>query len=80
MPVVIELSKESVVKSAVKIVNKTGWESLNARGLAKSLGVSTKPLYRVYLGMDEIRTDVYKEIYQIEHFIMIVWFLLLVKW
>jgi AcrR family transcriptional regulator len=70
MPAVIELSKENIVKSAVKIVNQTGWTSLNARGLAHQLGVSTKPLYRVYKGMDEIKSDVYKEIYhQYDEFI-----------
>lgn len=64
MPAIIELSKENVVKSAVKLVNSSGWESLNARSLAKQLGVSTKPLYRIYNGMEEIKDDVYKEIYR----------------
>lgn len=64
MATLIELSKDNVVKGAVKIVNKTGWNSLNARGLAKELGISTKPLYRVYKSMDEIKEDVYKEIYR----------------
>src|SRR5574344_2334993 len=63
MPAIIDLSKENVVKCAVKIVNQSGWDSLNARDLAKKLGVSTKPLYRVYKSMDEIKQDAYKEIY-----------------
>ena len=64
MPVIIDMSKETVVKGAVKIINKTGWNSLNARGLAKELGISTKPLYRIYNSMEEIKEDVYKEIYR----------------
>ncbi len=64
MATIIDISKETIVKGAVKIVNDTGWNSLNARGLAKELKISTKPLYRVYKSMDEIKEDVYKEIYR----------------
>lgn len=64
MPAVIELKKEYVVKVAVKMVNKNGWDSVNARSLAKELGVSTKPLYRIYKSMDEIKKDIYDEIYR----------------
>ena len=62
MPATIELSKEHIVKVAVKMVNDDGWDSVNARSLAKRLGVSTKPLYRIYNNMDEIKEDIYKEI------------------
>ena len=62
MPATIELSKEHIVKVAVKMVNDDGWDSVNARSLAKKLGVSTKPLYRIYNNMDEIKSDIYKEI------------------
>lgn len=64
MPAVIELKKEYVVKVAVRMVNDNGWESVNARNLAKELGVSTKPLYRIYKSMDEIKQDIYDEIYR----------------
>ncbi len=62
MPAIKELSKEHIVKVAVKMVNDTGWDSINARSLAKKLNVSTKPLYRIYNNMDEIKEDIYKEI------------------
>ena len=62
MPAIIEISKERVVKTAVKMVNESGWNSINARSLAKELGVSTKPLYRIYNNMDEIKEDTYKEL------------------
>lgn len=64
MPAVIELKKEHVVKVAVRMVNENGWDSINARSLAKELKVSTKPLYRIYTNMDEIKTDIYNEIYR----------------
>lgn len=70
MPALIELDKKYVVKVAVKMVNDKGWDSLNARSLAKELGVSTKPLYRIYQSMDEIKADIYAEIYhQYDEFI-----------
>ena len=59
-----KLNTELVIEKAVEIVSEEGWDALNARGLAKKLGVSTKPLYRLYDGMDEIKRDVYKEIYR----------------
>lgn len=62
MPAIKELSKEHIVKVAVKMVNDIGWDSINARSLAKKLNVSTKPLYRIYKNMDEIKEDIYKEI------------------
>lgn len=58
------ISKENIVKGAVKLINKEGWNNLNARSLAKQLSISTKPLYRIYNNMDEIKTDVLAEIYR----------------
>lgn len=63
MPAIIEISKEEVAKEAVSIVNELGWSALNARLLAKRLNVSTKPLYRIFGGMEEIKVLVYKKIY-----------------
>lgn len=64
MPASCKLGKEDIIKKAIIMVNKNGWESLNARDLAKSLKISTKPLYRIYNNMDEIKEDLYKEIYK----------------
>lgn len=64
MPKALEISKENVVRAAVKLINKEGWANLNARSLAKQLGISTKPLYRLYENMDEIKDNVLQEIYR----------------
>ena len=70
MPAIKELSKDYIVKVAVKMVNDKGWDSVNARSLAKALNVSTKPLYRIYNSMEEIKSDIYKEIsHQYDEFI-----------
>ena len=63
-PASCKLEKETIIKKAVVMINKKGWESLNARDLAKELKISTKPLYRIYQNMDEIKEDIYKEIYK----------------
>ena len=60
----LALTKENIVRSAVKLINKEGWDALNARSLAKYIGISTKPLYRIYQNMDEIKNDVLQEIYR----------------
>ena len=60
----VSFTREEVIIKAKEIIAKTGWESLNARGLAKELGVSTKPLYRMFKGMDEIKDEVYDNIYK----------------
>lgn len=64
MPKALEITKENIVRGAVKLVNKEGWNELNARSLAKQLGISTKPLYRLYQNMDEIKENVLHEIYR----------------
>ncbi len=64
MPASCKLSKEAIINKAVVLINKKGWESLNARDLAKELKISTKPLYRIFTSMDEIKEDIYKEIYK----------------
>lgn len=64
MPSRCDLTKEEIIKKAVVMVNKKGWDSVNARDLAKTLKVSTKPLYRIYQNMDEIKSDMYAEIYK----------------
>lgn len=64
MASVVNLTKEDVVLKAKAIVASTGWESLNARGLAKELGMSTKPLYRMFEGMEEVKSLVYENIYK----------------
>ncbi|MEG0794834.1 MAG: hypothetical protein RSE17_04105 [Bacilli bacterium] len=70
MPALVELKNETVIKVAVKMVNDSGIDSINARSLAKSLGISTKPLYRMYKNMDEIKSEIYKEIlHQYDEFI-----------
>lgn len=65
MPTASLVDKKIIINTAILMVKKYGWDSINARSLAKELGMSTKPLYRIYEGMDEIKKDLYDAIYKI---------------
>ncbi len=58
-----KMSSEVVIEKAVEMVRVGGWDSINARSLAKELDMSTKPLYRLFNGMEDIKEEVYKKIY-----------------
>lgn len=52
------ISKEELLKVALKMVEKDGLDSINARDLAKNAGISTKPIYRLYSSLDDLKEDV----------------------
>lgn len=65
MTAIALVDKKIIINTAILMVKKYGWDYLNARSLAKELGMSTKPLYRIYTGMDEIKKELYEAIYKI---------------
>ncbi len=62
MPPKIKITQEEIINMAVRIVRKKGIESLNARDLAKELGCSVHPIFRVYTSMEGLKMSVYKEV------------------
>lgn len=52
------IEKKDLLKVAVKMVEQNGIECINARDLAKNAGISTKPIYRIYKSLEELKTDV----------------------
>ncbi len=52
------IDKKTLLKVAVKMVEKNGIESINARDLAKAANISTKPIYRLYKSLDELKIDI----------------------
>ena len=62
MPPKIKITQEEIMNMAVRIVREKGIESLNARDLAKELGCSVHPIFRVYTSMEGLKTSVYKEV------------------
>ena len=54
MPPRIAYSKELIIEAAGFIVRSQGLEKLNARSLAKEIGGSTQPIYRVFDSIDDV--------------------------
>ncbi len=58
MPPSIRFSREAVLNAAYSLVRREGPGALNARAVAKELGGSTQPIFRLFSGMDELRAAV----------------------
>lgn len=52
------IDKDTLLKVALKMVEEQGIESINARDLAKNANISTKPIYRIYTSLDELKNDI----------------------
>lgn len=59
MPPRIKTTDEQILNTAVELVRKQGIGRLNARSLAKELGCSVQPIFRVYDSMEELKKAVF---------------------
>lgn len=64
MPPKMMFQKEDVLKIAMKIVEKEGFEGMNARRIAKELNSSVHPIFRHFNDMEELKKEVYTKIYE----------------
>lgn len=62
MPPKPVISKQDIIETAIQIVRENGMSSINARSLANALNCSTKPLFRIYKNMDELKSDLISEL------------------
>lgn len=60
----IKFTREDVLDAAFRLTCDEGYDAVNARAVAKRLGSSTQPLFRVFARMDDIRAEVQKMAYQ----------------
>lgn len=58
MPPVVRFTRDSVLNAAYSLVRREGPATLNARAVARELGGSTQPIFRLFTGMDELRREV----------------------
>ncbi len=58
MPPSVRFSREAVLDAAYQLVRREGPAALNARAVARELGGSTQPIFRLFSGMEELRTAV----------------------
>lgn len=57
MPPIPKVSKENVLHAALNIVSTEGIECVNARRIAQELGCSTKPIFRVFTNMEDLKSE-----------------------
>lgn len=55
MPAKKQITKEMILKAALKLLKKQGLEAVTIKSLAKELKCSTQPVYLSFSGMDELR-------------------------
>jgi len=53
------VSRNDILIASIFLIRNKGIENVNARSIAKALNCSTKPLFRVYENMAELKEDVY---------------------
>ena len=58
MPPIVRFSREAVLDAAYQLIRRDGPASLNARAVAKELGGSTQPIFRLFSGMEELKSAV----------------------
>ena len=61
MPPRAIIDREDILDATIALVRKEGSASINARSIAKALNCSTKPIFRVYENMEELKKDVYQK-------------------
>ncbi|MCI8514081.1 MAG: TetR/AcrR family transcriptional regulator [Lachnospiraceae bacterium] len=58
MPPVIKVTKEQIIDTAYQMTREQGFECVTARKLAKEIGCSTQPIFRVYPGMEALKKEI----------------------
>lgn len=58
MPPSVRFSREAVLNAAYQLIRREGLVALNARAVARELGGSTQPIFRLFSGMDELKQAV----------------------
>lgn len=70
MPPKVKVTKEQIIEASISIIRENGTESLNARAIADKIGCSVHPIFRIYMSMDVLKTEVLKETEQIYNKVM----------
>lgn len=57
MPPKARITKAMILNTVMDITRQTGFETVNARCIARKLQCSTRPLFTCYQSMDELKSD-----------------------
>ncbi len=58
MPPAVRFNRDAVLNAAYQLVRRDGPAALNARAVARELGGSTQPIFRLFTGMEELYREV----------------------
>ena len=67
MSVAAKIKKEDLIKGTVKIIRENGINEVSARNLAKAVGCSTQPIFRIFKNMEELIETVYDDVYELQN-------------
>ena len=57
MPPTVRFTRDAVLHAACQLMRREGMEALNARAIAKELGGSTQPIFRLFPNMEELHRE-----------------------
>ena len=57
MPPTVRFTRDAVLHAACQLMCREGMEALNARAIAKELGGSTQPIFRLFTNMEDLRRE-----------------------
>lgn len=57
MPPTVRFTRDAVLHAACQLMRREGIEALNARAIAKELGGSTQPIFRLFTNMEDLHRE-----------------------
>lgn len=57
MPPAVRFTRDAVLHAACQLMRREGMEALNARAIAKELGGSTQPIFRLFTNMEDLHRE-----------------------
>lgn len=57
MPPTVRFTRDAVLHAACQLMRREGMEALNARAIAKELGGSTQPIFRLFTNMKDLHRE-----------------------
>lgn len=57
MPPTVRFTRDAVLHAACQLMRREGMEALNARAIAKELGGSTQPSFRLFTNMEDLHRE-----------------------
>lgn len=57
MPPTVRFTRDAVLHAACQLMRRKGMEALNARAIAKELGGSTQPIFRLFTNMEDLHRE-----------------------